>query len=353
MLPDLLTRWPLPPDATLLPSTTGLINLTYLVHVQGRPVAVLQRLNTTVFSPLVHLDTEAVTAHLASRGVPTPRLIRTREGALWHTAEDGAVWRLLTPVGQRTVDRLTSPAEARSAGALVARFHAATTDLEHEFRSVRDGFHDTPRRMDALVATLDRHREHRHREAVASLANSLLAAWRGWGEVPRLRVRVVHGDLKISNVRFSGADAEALIDLDTLGRGTLDAELGDALRSWCNPAPEDEPPSFDLELLGAALSGYATGWATAGRAGLEGLTEGEWASIIPGVERIALELSARFATDTLEERYFGWDPTRYATRADHNLVRARGQLALAVSVRGMASEARRRLAEARTSAHDG
>ncbi len=59
MLPDLLTRWPLPPDATLLPSTTGLINLTYLVHVQGRPVAVLQRLNTTVFSPLVHVHSGA------------------------------------------------------------------------------------------------------------------------------------------------------------------------------------------------------------------------------------------------------------------------------------------------------
>lgn len=347
--PSLLTRWPLPPDVTLVPSTTGLINLTFFVRAQGRPVAVLQRLNTNVFSPDVHLDTEAVTAHLTSRGIPTPRLIRTSEGALWHADEDGGVWRLLTPVGERTVDRLTSPAEARSAGALVARFHAATADLAHEFRSVRDGFHDTQRRMDGLAAALARHREHRHWDVVARLADSLLEAWHCWGEVPRLPVRIVHGDLKISNVRFTGSEAHALIDLDTLGRGTLDAELGDALRSWCNTAPEDAAPAFDLELFGAAMSGYAAGWVEAAPAGRAGPTEEEWASIVPGIERISLELAARFATDSLEERYFGWDPTRYATRSDHDLARARGQLALAVVVHQAATDARRQLAVAPSS----
>ncbi len=348
--PRLLARWPLPPDVTLVPSTTGLINLTFFVRAQARPVAVLQRLNTDVFSPAVHLDTEAVTAHLTSRGIPTPRLIRTREGALWHADEDGGVWRLLTPVGERTVDRLTSAAEARSAGALVARFHAATADLAHDFRSVRDGFHDTQQRIDGLTAAIARYREHRHWDVVTRLADSLHEAWRCWGEVPRLPVRVVHGDLKISNVRFTGAEAQALIDLDTLGRGTLDAELGDALRSWCNPALEDETPAFNLELFGAAMSGYAAGWAEAARAGREGPIEEEWASIVPGVERISLELAARFATDALEERYFGWDPTRYATRSDHDLARARGQLALAGAVRQAASDALHRLAAALSSA---
>jgi len=352
MLPDprLLSRWPLPADATLAPAPSGLINRTYLVQAQGRPLAVLQQLNTAVFSPVVHLDIEAVTAHLASRGVPTPRLIRTRDGSLWHTAEDGGVWRLLTSVGDRTVDRLATPAEARSAGALVARFHAATADLTHEFRSVRDGFHDTQRRMDALVAALDHHRDHRHRDPVARLADGLLEAWRSWGELPHLPARIVHGDLKVSNVRFSGPEARALIDLDTLGRGTLDAELGDALRSWCNPAAEDEAPCFDLERFTAAMTGYATACTEAARGGRGGPTEAEWAALVPGIERIALELAARFATDALEERYFGWDPARYATRAEHDLARARGQAALAAAVRRAAGEARRQLGEARAAA---
>ncbi len=348
--PGLLSRWPLGADATLAPAPSGLINRTYLVQVQGRPFAVLQRLNTAVFSPIVHHDIEAVTAHLASRGIPTPRLIRTRDGNLWHTAEDAGVWRLLTSVGDRTVDRLATPAEARSAGALVARFHAATADLTHEFRSVRGGFHDTQRRMDALLAALDHHHDHRHRDPVARLADGLLEAWRSWGELPQLPARIVHGDLKVSNVRFTGSEALALIDLDTLGRGTLDAELGDALRSWCNPAAEDETPRFDLERFAAAMTGYAEACADAARRGIPEPTEAEWAAVVPGIERIALELAARFAADALEECYFGWDPARYATRSEHALARARGQAALAAAVRLATSAARRRLDEARAAA---
>jgi hypothetical protein len=46
------------------------------------------------------------------------------------------------------------------------------------------------------------------------------------------------------------------------------------------------------------------------------------------VEWVALELCARFSADALRESYFGWDPTRYASRGEHNLARARGQWAL-------------------------
>jgi hypothetical protein len=72
----------------------------------------------------------------------------------------------------------------------------------------------------------------------------------------------------------------------------------------------------------AALRGYArTGDAT----------PEEWASIAPGVERIATELAARFAKDALEESYFGFNP-KFGTRGDHNLLRARGQISLAAAV---------------------
>ena len=158
-----------------------------------------------------------------------------------------------------------------------------------------------------------------------------------------LPMRIVHGDLKVSNVRFAGRDAVALIDLDTVSRGPLDAELGDAFRSWCNPAAEDDPaPVFALDLFAAAVEGYAAG------GGRHGPTDDEWASIVPGVERITLELSARFAVDALEERYFGWDATRFATRGEHNLVRATNQLALARQIRDHAADASRAVAHARS-----
>jgi Ser/Thr protein kinase RdoA (MazF antagonist) len=343
-----LGAWDLGPDLVLTVSPSGLINRTYRVTRGDVAVAVLQRLNTTIFSPTVHDDIEAVTAHLARSGLPTPRLLRTRRGGLWHTDDAGAVWRLLTSVGDRTLESQATVEELRSAGLLVARFHAAVADLDHEFHATRGAFHDTPRRVAELESALVRHRRHRHHGSVSHLFDQIVAALEVSGTARSLPERVVHGDLKLSNVRFTGTIAQALIDLDTLGRGTLEAELGDALRSWCNPAREDEIPSFDLDRFTAAMTGYAHGAELARRAGLGGPSEKEWDALLPGAQRIALELAARFAADALDERYFGWDAARYATRGDHCLARAGGQLALAQAIRQAAGAAADRLAAARS-----
>jgi hypothetical protein len=62
------------------------------------------------------------------------------------------------------------------------------------------------------------------------------------------------------------------------------------------------------------------------------------------VERIALELAARFCRDAFEDRYFGWDPARFPSRPAHNLHRAAGQLALARSARRQRAAMERLLA---------
>jgi Ser/Thr protein kinase RdoA (MazF antagonist) len=149
------------------------------------------------------------------------------------------------------------------------------------------------------------------------------------GELPR---RHTHGDLKISNVMFDvrtpggPVRASCLIDLDTLGRQTLAYELGDALRSWCNPHGEDvTAPRFDRAIYEAALRGYE-----AAAPGL--LTDAERAALLPGIETVCVELATRFCVDVFDDAYFGWDSSRYSSRRAHNLVRARGQLALARSV---------------------
>ena len=320
----LVDAWSWPEAVELAPARNGNINRTFLVRSAIGPLAVLQRLNTSIFDPVVHLDIEAVTGHLEARGMATPRLRRTREGSLWHEV-DGEIWRVLTWVGDETIQKVRSSADAWSAGHLVARFHDATHDLTWQFRSVRGGFHDTDQRMAQLRAALGGHRDHPYRARVEPLAERILRAWERW-EGPRdLPLRVVHGDLKISNIRFARGRAEALIDLDTLGQGTLDAELGDALRSWCNPAQEDEPAQFAVDLLEASLRGYAQA--------VPDLAAEEWTGIVPGVERIALELASRFATDALEERYFRFDASRYSRPADHHLVRAEQQERLASAVR--------------------
>lgn len=307
-------------------STSGLINATWwLLGAAGEPRAVLQRLNTRIFRPEVHLDLAAVTEHLAEKGLPTPRLILTRTGAGWWTDADGGVWRALTPVGDRTLERLPDARHAEEAGALVGRFHAALRDYHRPMVHVRPGAHDTEGHYRRLQTTLGARRDHPLWAAVAALAEELGAAWRGFGPLPALPLRVVHGDLKCSNLRFLGDQAWALVDLDTLAYGTLDVELGDALRSWCNPHGEDQAdPEFRVDLLEAALTGY--------RSAFPDLTKEERAALVPGCERIALELSMRFAEDALSESYFRTNPA-YGRPGEHNLLRARGQAALARAVR--------------------
>lgn len=317
--PEVLAAWGFAPDE-VAPLAGGLINATYVVTRDGAPIAVLQRLHP-VFGPEVNLDLEAVTAHLAQRGLETPRLIRTLHDAAW-IEHDARTWRALSWVDGASTHAVPSLAHAEAGGALVGRFHRAVDDLVHEYRFARAGVHDTAAHLARLEAAA---RAGGEPEAV-ELAADILSEARTLAPIADLPRRHTHGDLKISNVLYRGADAIALVDLDTLGRQTIAFELGDAMRSWCNPHPEDAGRArFDLDVFAAAMRGYRD---VAGAL----LTRDEWPAIVLGLETVCVELASRFAADVFEDRYFGWDPARFPSRRAHNLIRARGQLALARDV---------------------
>ena len=325
-LPEgLLSVWGLA-DATCEPLGQGLINQTFLV-ARGPDRFVLQRLHP-VFSPEVNLDIEAVTRHLADKGLVTPRLVPTADGALWHTGADGT-WRLQTFIDGSTLARWPGPETAAAAGRGVGAFHGALLDLNHTFRFQRPGAHDTRKHLAHLEATLTAHPGHPSFEDTAPIAQAILERGHQLPAIDDLPQRIIHGDLKCSNLLLSHAHDRvlALIDLDTLAHGTLAVEMGDALRSWCNPDGEDVTgPTVNVAIFTAAVEGYAQ--LAAGFT-----TPEERAALVAGMETLCLELSARFCADALDDSYFGWDADRFPSRSAHNLVRARGQFALATSVR--------------------
>ena len=311
------------------PLGDGLINETFLVELAapaGPVRAVLQRVNP-LFGIAVHDDIEAITSHLAHKGLPTPRLLRTRQGALAVDRGNDGVWRLLSYVAGHSFSQMT-PQLAMPAGELVARFHSAVADLDHRFHFVRSGAHDFAKHLRNLRAAYE-HAAQKDTppaaffplaDAIFALADTIPA------DVPG-PLRICHGDLKINNLRFSDdGRGICLLDLDTLASLRLGLELGDALRSWCSPLGEDRSDAyFDTGLLDAVLRGYA-GCAK------QFVTVEEREFLVTGTLRIAVQLAARFAADVVNQSYFRFDPTRFASRAAHNLVRAQGQLSLAHSL---------------------
>lgn len=311
----------------------SLINSTFVAQIPGSTErVVLQRLHP-VFGPRVNEDIEALTLHLHAKGMDTPRLLKTGDGNLWVTANDesnGEIWRAQTFVEGLTKHKDCSPAALQSAAQLLARFHSETMDFNHQFVHSRP-LHDTPARLEQLAAALNSPSASHDTQAQNLGASILRQAERIRVEFSSLPRRVIHGDPKISNLLFWPDEPErarCLIDLDTVGRGPLAVELGDALRSWTNPAGEDvAQASVQVDLFAAAVEGYRM-------ARHSSIGADELASFVDGLETISLELACRYATDVIVDEYFGWDKERFASRREHNILRAQGQLALSRDVAG-------------------
>lgn len=323
---DILRAYGLAPNTELSPITVGLINQTVMARDPEHRL-ILQKLHP-VFAPEVNLDIDAVTQALHLSGMTTPKLVHTQEGAPW-VMLDGACWRALTYLPGRTTGSVTSLEQVRSCAALVARFHRALADVEHTFAFERAGAHDTAAHASKLRGATDEHRGHRLFVEVEPIADAILSMLAGSRPFPAGPKRIIHGDLKLTNILLEQdtETAVALLDLDTLAHGTLAIELGDAMRSWCNRTSEgDCDAAFDTEVFDVAMRAYASEADGS-------VSEAEWSRIVDGVQTIALELAARFCADALHETYFGWDPARFTSRGEHNLARAKSQLALGRSIR--------------------
>lgn len=307
-------------EGSLEAVTIGLVNRTWFARTHAGTRVVLQRLHPA-FAGSVNEDIDVLTRHLASRGLTTPRLVRANDGASFVEAD--GVYRVITYLDGVTHHVVSTPHIARAAGALVARVHAALDGFVHDFAFTRPGAHDTP----AHIARLVRVSTEGADEESRGIAEAILEHARTLEVLPTTRARIVHGDLKVTNILFApeGVEGLALVDLDTFAYGTIPIELGDAFRSWCNPRGESDVASaIDVPLFEAAVSGYVENVA---------LDVDERDALVLGTETIAMELAARFCVDAFEDRYFGFDATRFPSRVAHNRVRARSQLALARSVR--------------------
>ena len=107
--------------------SVGLINQTWCV-TRGSTQTIVQCVNE-VFSPRVQDNIQIVSKHLEERGLVSPRLLETRDGALFAELPEGSRWRVMNKVPGIAFRRCESEDQARSAAMYAARFHNALSDF--------------------------------------------------------------------------------------------------------------------------------------------------------------------------------------------------------------------------------
>ena len=304
------------------PLSGGLINQTYLIQdSKGLPKAILQKLHR-IFDGSVNKDIDFITKHLNATGLTTPLVLKTIDDKLYFENDSGT-WRALTYLKGDTFHKTPSLHHARSAGRHVGLFHKTLASLKYDFAFKRSGVHDTAKHLKTLEQKIGTSNSDWSKDA-DNLAQRILESAKRLPPLSKvLPKRICHGDLKISNMLFkpNSSDALALVDLDTMGTQTLAYELGDALRSWCNLETENsKAPNPNFDVANAFLSGFSEAMASS-------LSEAEVKSIAIGYETICLELAARFCIDVYEDNYFGWNPEKFTSRREQNVIRAEGQFA--------------------------
>jgi Ser/Thr protein kinase RdoA (MazF antagonist) len=319
----------------------GNVNDTYLVTLADGSKRILQRLNARIFRHpgqvmenlrIVHdhLHRQLGREHCGRWQVP--EVYVCPDGGDYVLDADDSFWRMLGFIeGARTYDTIQDGWHGREIGRALGRFHRLLGTLAPErLHDVLPGFHVTPAYLaaydsipaDSRPVTAESGWCRTFIEDRRALAPVLENA-RARGE---LLIRPIHGDPKVNNIMIceETGKAVALIDLDTVKPGLLQYDIGDCLRSSCNPAGEETRDTaavfFDLDLCREILVGYL---AEAGH----WLTDHDRRYIYEAARLLAFELGLRFFADWLTgNRYFK------TADSEHNLRRALVQFHLCLSI---------------------
>jgi hypothetical protein len=323
------------PEGTLASAQTygsGHIHETFLLKT-------LQRINHSIFPDVPRLmeNIVRVTAHIRAKlnefpgadpGREVLTVVPARDGRPFHQDGEGGYWRCYVFIDhQRPSDRVKIPEHAFEAGKLFGRFINLLADLPGPpLHETIPGFHNVETHLRKFSEVLQDDPCRRRDAAAAEIAfvqeraeemKRILRLGRQ-GRIPQ---RVTHNDTKFNNILFDARGrARCVIDLDTVMPGYVHYDFGDAMRSGCNRAREDE---ISLKAVGLDIGlfmGYARGFLES----LHGCLGAEEISHLAfSAKLFAYMIGLRFLSDHLAgDHYFK------SARPDHNLQRARVQFRL-------------------------
>lgn len=314
----------------------GNVNHTYKVNFRlpdGKEKSFLvQNVNTYAFRNPVGLmnNIDSVTEHIRAKK-PGQLALHFHHTADRKTylADGENFWRMTNYVPSVTYNTVTDLNVVRSAGKAFGEFQMDLEDFDlSALVETIPGFHDTRKRYADFRRSVEEDKAGRvssvreeidYLLSVEDKACCLTDLYRA-GKLP---LRVTHNDTKINNVLFSPETKEAMIviDLDTVMPGLMGHDFGDAIRFAANRVEEDctdyDQAQVNLDVFRAFAEGFLSMTAKT-------MTDTEVKTLAMSCFDLAAELATRFLADYLDgDLYFN------IRRPDHNLVRARCQIALA------------------------
>jgi len=318
---------------------SGHINDTYLIRTKNKPFFVLQRINHGVFKDVEGLieNKVAVSRHIRKKLKHLPKkkqnrrvltFVKTKTNISFYKDEESNYWNLMVFIDKSVTHEIVKGAEiAYEGGRLLGEFLTLTSDFEiAELTEVIPKFHDMSFRYaqfnDALkIASKERLSQAKiYIDRVGELKEEMhiIQNLKASGEI---KIRVTHNDTKISNALFNKKDKGlCLIDTDTVMPGIVHYDFGDAIRTICNTAAEDETNLDLVEFNLAYYKAYSKGFLKKMKKSLSPL---EIKYLPLSAKTMIFIMALRFLTDFLNgDIYY---KTKYP---EHNLDRSKNQFKL-------------------------
>lgn len=319
-------------SVTVSPHGSGLIQRSYRADIRRGETAtpyLLQQFNTDVFPQpaAVAANIGCVYRRLSGKDFPYALLrpVYAPSGNAFFMSESGDYWRVFEFFEHAfSIERVRTPREAFLAGQAFGVFSAALQDIPADLLcETIPGFHDSTKRWEQFLNTVSADPAGRAR-SVQPETDFLHSRSVLFFDIRDLDLppRIAHNDAKIGNVLFDKNSGEvlAVIDWDTLMPGSMLADFGDLARSSLNPLEEDDPRlesvQVQLPFFEALCRGFLPPLAAL-------LTPVEKAHLVAAAQWITLEQALRFLSD-----YIAGDVYYPVRHVEHNLIRARNQLAL-------------------------
>lgn len=318
---------------------SGHINDTYLIETSSESRFVLQRINHLVFKDVPGLVANKVNVskHLLNKLKHLPKdelkqrvlsFVPANSGKYYHKDLEGNYWNMMIYIGNsNTFETVNNEEIAYEGGKLFGQFLNLTSDFEAtKLVEVIPNFHNMSFRYaqfeDALsVASAQRLEQAKSCIKLVEESKVEMHIIQNLKDSGEIKLRVTHNDTKISNALFDlNNKGLCVIDTDTVMPGIVHYDFGDAIRTICNTAAEDEKNlglvNFNLVFYKAYVKGFLEEMKSA-------LSPIELKYLPLGAKTMIFIMAIRFLTDFLNgDIYYKTD------YPEHNLDRAKNQFKL-------------------------